>query len=70
MPDAIRFFVPDNPVQARTFHAKLVQQRHDAMVQLASGYAQDWPDYRKRVGFIEGLGVAIKLIEEAEEQRD
>lgn len=59
-PSAVRFFSPDAPQLARTLRGKLEAQRRDLAAQIADGYAQDWADYKHRVGVIKGIDEAIQ----------
>lgn len=57
-------FALDNPQSLRTIRAKLERIKADRIEQLTS--AQDWPDYKRRVGVIEGLNDALHVCDEME----
>lgn len=67
-PQAVRYFVPDNPQLVRVLRLKLQELVHKEIAALASNYAQDWPDYKFRTGKIQGLNDAIQVCEEAEKE--
>lgn len=69
-PSAVRLFADDHPTLARTVKAKLVDRRSELGVQMAEGYASDWPDYNRRAGVIKGLNEAIEICEQAEKDLD
>lgn len=56
---AVRIFAVDTPRTAETLKAKLLQLVANHTQQLADGYAQDWPDYQRRRGVVQGLKLAI-----------
>lgn len=66
--DALRIFPVDHPAVARTLGAKLAKRRSEFAEQIALGNAEDFPDYRERVGFIRGLKEAIDLCEAVERE--
>ena len=55
----------DNPQGARTIKARLERIKTDKIEQLVS--AQDWPDYKRRMGVIEGLNEALHVCDEVEQ---
>ncbi len=66
--DAFRFYSLDHPQLARTLSQRLARRRTDLIAQLGEGYAADWPDYKHRVGIINGLGEAIAMCTEIEQE--
>jgi len=52
-PTAVRLFASDHPALARTVKARLERRRLELIEQLTG--AQDWADYKHRIGVIEGL---------------
>jgi hypothetical protein len=67
-PVAFRTFAIDPPYAARTLRTQLQKQRPELIVQNGEGYAIDWSDYKRRVGVIEGLAIAIEHCDEMEKQ--
>ena len=68
MPDpssSVRLFTYDHPLLARTLRGKLEAEKHKQIEANGNGYAQDWPDYKHRVGIIAGLHSALLICEEA-----
>ena len=57
-------FALDAPQSLRTIRTKLEQAKANRIEQLA--YAQDWPDYKRRAGAIEGLDEALQVCDEIE----
>lgn len=67
----LRIFALDHPRVARTLSGKLRQRQTELAGQLATGNAQDWGDYRERVGTIRGFSEAIAMADQiAKEQED
>ena len=64
---AVTIFPLDHPRLARTLVGKLEVRRVALMAQLANGNAEDWPDYKERVGVIRGLQEAIDIAKETEQ---
>lgn len=64
MTEAFRTFAIDTPQVARTLRARLAERVGDYAVQLSGGYAQDFADYKQRVGVIDGLKMAIEICDE------
>ena len=58
-------FALDNPQAARTIKAKLEKLNEEKIEQLT--VAQDWSDYKRRVGVIEGLNEALRVCDELEQ---
>jgi hypothetical protein len=63
---AVSFFIPDNATRVRSLRSKLEARKAEHMAFLAGGMAQDFPDYRYRVGQILGLIEAIEFCLQAE----
>jgi hypothetical protein len=68
--DALRIYAGDHPNLARGLRAKLLKAASDYSQQVADGCAQDWPDYKHRVGVIRGLREAIQACEIEEKKLD
>ncbi len=58
---SVTIFPLDHPRMARNLAGRLEQRRLELMAQLAQGNAEDWPDYKERVGTIRGLQNAIDI---------
>lgn len=56
----------DHPLSARTIRQKIEKQRQELTAQINEGYAKDWPDYKLRVGQLEGLKLAVQICEDVE----
>ena len=65
---AVRLFTYDHPLRSRTLRGKLEQERKNLIEVMAIGYAQDWADYKHRIGVIEGLKKAIDICAEEEKK--
>ena len=70
MADAVHYFIPNSPMVARTLRQKLVALRHQYGENLMYGAAEDWADYRHRVGIIRGITDAIAVCEEIEKENE
>lgn len=57
-------FTLDNPQAARTIRTRLNQLRADRLSELV--VAQDWPDYKRRVGVLEGIDEALHVCDDIE----
>ena len=66
--DAFRTFAVDPPYMARTIKKRLVERQTELIGQLAGGYCQDWADYKKRTGVLEGIHEAISICDDMEKQ--
>ncbi len=62
----VEIFPLDHPRMARTLAGRLEKRRLELQAQLANGNAEDWPDYKERVGVIRGLQDAINIAGELE----
>lgn len=67
---AVRLYAADHPVLARNLRAKLEKRRNELAVPVVEGVAQDWADYKGRVGVIKGLDEAIQICIAVENQMD
>ena len=62
----LRIFALDHPQVARTLRGKLGKRRLDLVEELAQGNADDYADYRNRVGRLQGLEEAMRICEAIE----
>lgn len=67
-PNALSIFSVESPHAVRTLRTHLMERIADCREALAAGSAQDWPDYNKRVGVIQGLRDAISICDQYEAQ--
>ena len=65
---AVQYFVPDHPGSLRKAAARIQDEIDGQIVQLNSGYATDWPDYKYRVGIIRGLRLSLEALAESERE--
>jgi hypothetical protein len=65
-PNVVEFFPGDHPQVVSTARGQLTQRRQTLLEALI--HAEDWPDFTKRRGKIEGLDEAIYYIEQAEKE--
>lgn len=65
---AFRLYAEDHPVLARRLRDKLEHAKAILLLDIASGYAADWADYKHRVGQVAGLDAAIKLAIETDKE--
>ncbi len=66
--DALRLFALDHPHVARTLRGKLMKRQAELVAQIGAGLAEDFPDYKGRVGVIRGLQEAIDLCEQTNKE--
>lgn len=66
MTEALRIFAFDHPQLARSLRAKLKERQTELVIQVATGKAEDWGDYKERVGVIKGYQQSIDLAEQVE----
>lgn len=45
---------------------KIVQRKNELVMQIASGNSADWPDYKQRIGRLQGIDEALAIIDEME----
>ena len=65
---SVAIFPLDHPRMARTFAGRLEKRRLELQTQLAQGNAEDWPDYKERVGVMRGLTEAIDIAKQLEQE--
>ena len=65
---AVRLYAPDHPDLANTVAARLFKIMDDLGRQISEGYAQDWPDYKFRVGQINGMRIAIEQCQDIDRE--
>ena len=72
MSDAAGFHVYalDHPQHIRRIAVQITRMREEQMLQLASGVAKSFEDYRERIGRLKGLADALALCEDVEEELD
>ncbi len=63
---AIRYFTPDRARTARTLREKLMARQTELAGFILAGAPVDFPDFRHRLGQIEGLREAIDICEQME----
>lgn len=56
----------DHTQHARTIKKKLTEIRATHAANLVDGLAQDWADYQRRVGRLEGIDEALHVCEDIE----
>jgi hypothetical protein len=56
----------ESSYQLRTLRQKIDIRKVDLAKEIASGLVSDFVDYRYRIGFLNGLDEAIRLIDEME----
>ncbi len=59
-----QLYALDSPQVVRTIRAKLEKLRADRKDELA--VAQDWPDFKRRVGVLEGIDEALQVCDDIE----
>ena len=69
-PQAVRYFVPDNPQDVCSLRARLAKQMADLSQAVADGYCVDFADYKSKIGEIRGLKFAILVCDEAEREEN
>jgi hypothetical protein len=58
---AIRIYAEDHPALTRRIRDKFAKRCDELVGHLAAGNADDWADYKLRVGVIRGLREAIAM---------
>ncbi len=67
-PSAVRIFPTDHPVPINNARGR-IKAEHDSLVAvLGTGYAVDWDDYKSRAGVIQGLKLALEILETVEKE--
>lgn len=67
-PEPVTEFRGDHERLARTLLQKLTLARQEQADAIVKGGPKDFPEYRNRLGVIEGLDTAIALCEQAQRQ--
>lgn len=57
-------FALDSPQTLRTIRTRLERIKADRIDELA--VAQDWPDYKRRVGVLQGIDEALQVCDDIE----
>lgn len=68
MPNAATIFSTESPYELRNLRSKIAARQSQLAGQLSAGCAQDWPDYKERVGVIKGLTEALGICDELEKR--
>lgn len=68
MTDAVRIFALGHPHVADTLRDRLMKRQADLVAQIGVGNAEDFADYKGRVGVIRGLQEAIDLCEQVNKE--
>jgi len=66
--EPVNEFMGDHDRLARSLHQMLTKAREGHAAAIVKGGPKDFPEYRNRVGVIEGLDIAIALCEQAQKQ--
>jgi len=61
---AVSFYPTDHPALNITVKSRLVQLLREKQEDLAQGLAADFPDYKYRCGYAEGIRLAITMCDE------
>jgi hypothetical protein len=65
-PSAVRLYPLDHPALAVNAHRKIQQERDEQILILGIGAVKSFDEYKYRCGIIEGLRLALVLIEQSE----
>lgn len=65
---SLTIFPLDHPRMARTLAGRIAARKRDLEMQLMAGNAEDWADYKQRIGVIRGLNEAIDIAGELEKE--
>lgn len=65
MAEAFRHYALESPETVRTLRERLRKRAEELASPIIQGVAQDWADYRQRVGVIQGLSEAVALLDDA-----
>lgn len=65
---AATIFSTESPYELRNLRSKIAARQSQLAEQLSAGCAQDWPDYKERVGVIKGLTEALGICDELEKR--
>ena len=66
--EPVREFAGDHRRLSLTLHKMLTEARAEQAAAIVKGGPKDFPEYRNRIGVIEGLDIAIALCEQAQKQ--
>ena len=61
---AVTIFGLDNPRLSQTLKGVLLKRKSELLINLTN--AEDWPDFKERVGVIKGVQEAIDVCDEIE----
>lgn len=61
----VAFFVPDHLVIVRTLRMKLLDVLDNETLHLKD--AQDWEDFKQRLGRVQGIETALRILTETEQ---
>jgi hypothetical protein len=62
----VRVYYSEDPRFAQLFVGRLQQEISTRGSQVIRGLAEDWGDYQRRVGVIEGLSEAVRIAEQTD----
>lgn len=65
---AVHLLAFDHPGLPNALRNQLIAERNKLITDVGEGLAQDWADYKHRVGVIAGLKTAIELCGEIEKK--
>jgi hypothetical protein len=66
--NAATIFAVESPREVRSIRKMLVSRQTELAELIAIGSAEDWPDYCKRVGLLQGIKEAIAMCDEMEKR--
>jgi hypothetical protein len=66
--EAFSLYATESPYTTRSLRAKLNKRIGELGMEIATGLASDWANYRFRVGVVAGLKEAIAILEEVEDE--
>ena len=70
MSDAFTIHAVDTPRVARTIRGKLIQRKVELADFIVSGQVNDWADYKRRVGVLEGIDEALRVCDDIEKEAE
>ena len=70
MSDAFTVYGIDSPKVARTVKAKLEARRQELALPIIYGQANDWADYQRRVGVLQGIDEALRVCDDIEKEAE
>lgn len=68
--DAFSVYAMDTPQGARTIKARLLKRKSELSDYIVAGEVQDWPDYKRRVGVLEGIDEALRVCDDIEKEAE